>query len=93
MEKRRAIMARITLEWWILYGLIVVVAFVTWRILLNGARILGGELRGARNNLKELDGAEILHELKAIKYIIEGFESDYDDFVLKERADRGGHEG
>jgi hypothetical protein len=82
-------MLRIAMEWWFLYALIVVVAFVTWRIVLNGIRILAAELRDARNNLKELDGAEILHELKAVKYIIEGFESDYDGFVLKERADRG----
>jgi hypothetical protein len=85
-------MVRIALEWWILYALIVVVALVTWRILLNGIRILGAELRDVRNNVRELDGAEILRELKAIKYIIEGFESDYDGFVLKERTDRGAHE-
>jgi hypothetical protein len=91
-ERRRGIMVRIALEWWILYGLIVVIAVVTWRILLNGIRILGAELRDARINLRELDAAEILRELKAIKYIIEGFESDYDGFVLKERADRGVHQ-
>jgi hypothetical protein len=85
-------MVRIALEWWILYGLIVVIAVLTWRILLNGIRILGAELRDARINLRELDAAEILRELKAIKYIIEGFESDYDGFVLKERADRGVHQ-
>ena len=85
-------MVRIALEWWILYGLIVVIAVVTWSILLNGIRILGAELRDARINLRELDAAEILRELKAIKYIIEGFESDYDGFVLKERADRGVHQ-
>jgi hypothetical protein len=88
-ERGRGIMTRIAIEWWILYVLIVVVAFVTWRILLNGSRILGAELRETRNNVRELDGAEILRELKAIKYIIEGFESDYDGFVLKERTDRG----
>jgi hypothetical protein len=86
-------MVRIALEWWLLYALIAVAAFVTWRILLNGIRILGAELRDARINIRELDGAEILRELKAIKYMIEGFESGYDGFVLKERADRGGHEG
>jgi hypothetical protein len=91
-ERRRGIMVRIALEWWILYGLIVVIAVVTWSILLNGIRILGAELRDARINLRELDAAEILRELKAIKYIIEGFESDYDGFVLKERADRGVHQ-
>jgi hypothetical protein len=91
-ERRRGIMVRIALEWWILYGLIVVIAVLTWRILLNGIRILGAELRDARINLRELDAAEILRELKAIKYIIEGFESDYDGFVLKERADRGVHQ-
>jgi hypothetical protein len=85
-------MVGIAIEWWILYALIVLVAFVTWRILLNGTRILGAELRDTRNNLRELDGAEILRELKAIKYIIESLESDYDGFVLKERADRGGQQ-
>jgi hypothetical protein len=87
-ERRRGIMVRIAIEWWLLYALIVVVAFVTWRILLNGIRIVGAELRDARNNVRELDGAEILSELKAIKYIIEGFESDFGGFELKERADR-----
>jgi hypothetical protein len=91
-ERRRGVVVRIALEWWILYALIVVVAVVTWRILLNGIRILGAELRDARNNLRELDGAEILRELKAVKYVLEGFESDYDGFVLKEGADRGRHE-
>jgi hypothetical protein len=91
-ERRRGIMVRIAIEWWLLYALIVVVAFVTWRILLNGIRILGAALRDGRNSLRELDGAEILRELKAIKYIIEGFESDYDGFVLKERAERGVHQ-
>jgi hypothetical protein len=89
-ERRRGVMVRIAVEWWILYAVIVAVAFITWRILLNGIRIVGADLRDARSSVKELDGAEILRELKAIKYIIEGFESDYDGFVLKERADREG---
>jgi hypothetical protein len=91
-ERRRGIMVRIAIEWWLLYSLILVVALVTWRILLNGIRILGAELKDGRNSLRGLDGPEILRELKVIKYIIEGFESDYDAFVLKETGDRGGQQ-
>ena len=81
----------ISIEWWILYALMIVIASVALRIFMNGARILGGELRKTRNMVRELDGPEILRELKAIKYIMEGLESNYDGFVLKERADSAGH--
>lgn len=58
---------------------------------MNGAHILGTELRDIRDSVKDLDGPEILHELKGIKYIIEGLEGNYDGFVLKEKADSAGH--
>jgi len=82
----------ITVEWWILYALIVLIALIALRSFMNGVRILGAELRDIRNNVRELDGPEILRELKGIKYIIEGLESNYDGFVLKERTDRAGHQ-
>jgi hypothetical protein len=81
----------ITVEWWILYALIVVIAIISLRRVMNGVRILEAELRETRNIVRELDGPEILRELKGIKYIIEGLESNYDGFVLKERADSAGH--
>jgi hypothetical protein len=82
----------IPVEWWILYALIVVLAFIALRIFMNGVRILGAEFRDIRNNVRELDGPEILREIKAIKYIVEGLESNYDGFVLKERAESAGHQ-
>jgi len=44
-----------------------------------------------RLKLPTLDGPEILRELKGIKYIIEGLESNYDGFELKERTNSVGH--
>ena len=85
-------MLGISIEWWILYALIVVMALIALRSVMNGVRILGGELRETRNMVRELDGPEVLRELKAIKYLMEGLESDYDGFVLKERADSAGHQ-
>jgi hypothetical protein len=82
----------ISIEWWILYALIVVIAIISLRSFMNGVRILGGELRETRNIVRELDGPEVLRELKAIKYIMEGLESNYDGFVLKEKAERAGHQ-
>jgi len=81
----------ISIEWWILYVLIVAIAFTALHSFMNGVRILGAELRNIQNNVKELDGPEILHELKGMKYIIEGLESNYDGFVLKERLYSAGH--
>ena len=81
----------ISIEWWILYFLIVVIAFIALHSFMNGVSILGAELKVIRHSVKELDGPEILRELKGIKYIIEGLESNYDGFVLKERADSAGH--
>ncbi len=81
-----------SIEWWILYALIVVMAFIALRSSMNGVRILGAELRDIRNNVRELDGPEILRELKAIKYIIEGLENNYNGFVLKERTNSAGHQ-
>ena len=86
-------MLAITMEWWILYALILVVALIALRSFMNGVRILGAELRDLRNTVRELDGPKVLRELKAIKYIIEGLESDYGGFVLKERTDSAGHQG
>jgi hypothetical protein len=86
-EKERYIMLGITMEWWILYALILVLALIALRSFMNGVRILAAELRETRNNVRQLDGPEILRELKAIKYIIEGLESNYDGFVLKEKVD------
>ncbi len=77
----------VSIEWWILYALIVVIAFLALRIFVNGMRILGAQLRDMQTNVKELDGPEILRELKAIKYIMEGLESNYDGFVLKEKVE------
>jgi hypothetical protein len=85
-------MVGITLEWWILYALILVIAFLALRIFMNRMSILGVQLRDMQNNIRELDGPEILRELRAIKYIIEGLGSDYDGFVLKERADSARHQ-
>jgi hypothetical protein len=82
----------ISIEWWILYALIVVIAIISLRSFMNGIRILGGELRETRNIVRELDGPEVLRELKAIKYILEGLESNYDGFVLKEKVDTAGHQ-
>ena len=82
----------ISIEWWILYALIVANAFIALRIFMNGLRILGTELRDMGNTVRELDGPEILRDLKGIKYIIEGLESNYDGFVLKERTDSAGHQ-
>ncbi len=81
----------ISIEWWILYVLIVAIAFTALHSFMNGVRILGAELRNIQNNVKELDGPEILRELKGIRYIIEGLESNYDGFVLKERLYSAGH--
>jgi hypothetical protein len=80
----------ISIEWWILYALIVVTALFALRSFVNGVRILGAELRETRNNVRELDAPEILRELKAIKYIIEGLENNYDSFGLKEKVDSAG---
>jgi hypothetical protein len=77
----------ISIEWWILYALIVVTALFALRSFMNGVRILGAELRETRNLVRELDGPEILRELKSIQYIIEGLESNYDGFILKEKVD------
>jgi hypothetical protein len=85
-------MLGISIEWWILYALIVVMALIALRSVINGVRILGGELRETRNIVRELDGPEVLRELKAIKYLMEGLESNYDGFVLKERADSARHQ-
>ena len=49
-------------------------------------RILGAQLRDVQTNVKELDGPEMLRELKAIKYIMEGLESNYAGFILKEKV-------
>ena len=38
-------MLGISIEWWILYALIVVMALIALRSVMNGVRILGGELR------------------------------------------------
>jgi len=81
----------INIEWWILYALILAIALIALRTFMNGVRILGGELRDIRSNVRELDGPEILRELKGIKYIIEGLESNYDGFELKERTNSVGH--
>jgi hypothetical protein len=86
-ERRRGDMFAITVEWYILYALIVVMVLLALRSFMNGVRILGAELREIRNLVRELDGPEMLRELKAIKYIIEGLESNYDGFALKERVD------
>jgi hypothetical protein len=80
-------MLGISIEWWVLYALIVVTALFALPSFMNGVRILGAELRETRNNVRELDAPEILRELKAIKYIIEGLERNYDGIVLKERAE------
>ena len=85
-------MLGISIEWWILYALIVVIAFIALHSFMNGVRVLGAELRETRNTVRELDGSEILRELKGIKYIIEGLESNYDGFVLKERTDSAGRQ-
>jgi hypothetical protein len=61
-----------------------VIAFIVWCSFMNGVRIIGTELRELRINVRELDGPEVLRELKAIKYIIEGLEIDYGGFVLEE---------
>ena len=82
----------ISIEWWTLYALIVVIAIIALRSFMNGVRILGAELRETRNIARELDGPEILRELKALKYIMEGLESNYDGFVLKEKVDSTGHQ-
>lgn len=82
----------ISIEWWILYALIIAIAIISLRSFMNGVRILGGELRETRNIVRELDGPEVLRELKAIKYIMEGLESNYDGFVLKEKVDSSGHQ-
>ena len=80
-----------SVEWWVLYALIVAFAFIALHSFMNGVRILGAELRNIRNDIRELDGPELLHELKGIKYIIEGLESNYDGFVLKEKVYSAGH--
>jgi hypothetical protein len=90
-ERRRGDMFGITVQWSLLYALIVVIAFIALRVFMNWARILGTELRDIRDSVKDFDGPEILHELKWIKYILEGLESNYDGFVLKEKADSAGH--
>ena len=82
----------ISIEWWILYALIVVIAIIAERNLMIGVRILEGELRETRNTVRELDGPEVLRELKAIKYIMEGLESNYNGFVLKEKVDSAGQQ-
>ena len=82
----------INVEWWILYALILVIAFLALRTFMNGVRILGAEVRETRNIVRELDGPEILRELKAIKYIVEGLEGGYNGFVLKEKVDSSGHQ-
>ena len=82
----------ISIEWWILYALIIVIAIIALRSFMNGVRILEGELRETRNIVRELDSQEILRELKAIRYIVEGLESNYDGFVLKEKVDSAGHQ-
>ena len=82
----------IPVEWWILYALIVVIAIISLRCFMNGVRMLDAELRETRNTVRELDGPEILRELKALKYIMEGLESNYDGFVLKEKVDSTGHQ-
>jgi hypothetical protein len=61
-----------------------VIAFIAWCSFMNGVRIIGTELGEFRNNVRELDGPEVLRELKGIKYIIEGLEIDYGGFVLEE---------
>jgi hypothetical protein len=77
-------------EWWLLYALILVIALIALRSFMNGVRILAAELRETRNTVRELDGAEILRELKAIKYILESLDSNYDSFGLKEKVDSAG---
>ena len=64
----------------------------TTKASVNRIRILKGELRETRNIAREHGGPEILRELKAIKYIVEGLESDYNGFVLKEKVDSSGHQ-
>ena len=76
----------VSIEWWILYILIIVITLVGLKILMNGVSILGAKLRDIRDNVKELHGPEILRELKEIKYILDGLESKYDGFILKERG-------
>jgi len=85
-------MLGISIEWWILYAFLFAIAFIALRIFMNGVRILAGELRETRNTVRELDGPEVLRELKAITYIMEGLESNYDGFVLKEKVDSAGHQ-
>ena len=84
-------MLGITMEWWILYALILVIALIGLCSYVNGMRILGAELRELRNTVRDLDGPEVLSELKAIKYIIEGIESNYDGFVLEQKIDSAGN--
>lgn len=79
-------------EGWILYALIIVIAILSLRCFMNGVRIFEAELRETRNVVRELDGPEVLRELKAIKYIVEGLESDYNGFVLKEKVGIAGHQ-
>ena len=80
-----------SVEWWVLYALIVAILFIAMHSFMNGVLILVAELRNIRNDIRELDGPELLHELKGIKYIIEGLESNYDGFVLKEKVYSAGH--
>ena len=77
----------ISTEWWMLYTLIVVMASIALRIFMNGFRILVAELREIRRSVKELDGPGVLRELKAIRYVTEGLESDYGGFELKEKIE------
>lgn len=58
-------MFSIRIEWWILYALVLVIALIALRSLVNGVRILAAELRETRNLVRELNGAKILRELKA----------------------------
>jgi hypothetical protein len=82
----------IGIEWWILYALILVVALIALRSFMNGVRILQAELRDIQKDVKQLEASELLRELRAIKYILEGFESDYGGFVLKERIESTEHQ-
>jgi len=43
------------------------IAFIALRSFMNEVRIVAAELRDIRNKVKELNGPEILHEIKEIK--------------------------
>jgi len=64
----------VSIEWWILYIVMVVITLAGLNIFRKGVNILATELVDVRDNVRELARQEMLAALREIKYAIDDLE-------------------